>query len=896
MITKSQAIATFLNKMTHPHLARLYNLGMECQVNVSRGDGEIIKGEYNGRKWTGYTDGVTTWKSFRIPYNAMKSPTYEDKPLNFDLTEHVEGIGMSGWDWKHLVSRWVAFDFDSIIGHESGLKQDVIDKIKESVNKVDWVTTMYSTSGNGLHLYVFLDPISTSNHHEHSAVARAVLGKLSALVGYNLSNDVDCCGGNMWIWHRKMKDTKGLTIIKQGTVLKDVPQNWRDHLTVISGSRRKNLPKNIEEIDNFTLLTNSKHRVKLDDGHRMLIDYLEQSNALWWWDQDNYMLVTHTIHLKDAFVQLKLKGYFETISTGKEKGMDHNCFLFPLANGAWSVRRYTLGIQEHTSWDQDGSGWTRTYLNREMDLRGASRSSSGLEDPTSGKDGGGFVFETAKDMLSALDKLNIKTSIDYTLDRRKSRLKESKDGRIIVEISKEDSDNVDSMKGWLPKKDKFVKILNYKNTVIAESELSNHDNLIRHLITEDLKDIGWCLYSDGEWRHEPLQNVKLSLSSLGYNNQECTDILGTSVRKCWKLVNKPFQSEYPGNREWNKDGAQFRFIPTKDKEILEYDTWMKILNHCGNGLTNIIKDNKWCKMNGIVTGGQYLKCWIASMFQNPFEPLPYLFFYGKQKSGKTVFYESLSLLLTKGYKKSDLALKSQGDFNSELEGAILCVLDEVDLRSNKQAYNKIKDWVTAKDIVIHRKGLDRYQIQNTTHWVQCGNDHSECPIFPGDTRITMCYVEQLDPLKLIPRKKLVPKLESEASDFLAAVLSLEIPESNDRLNVPVIETGDKIVVQEMNRTYLESFLAECCVKANGYTIKFSEFYDRYIMWLDYNERKNWSKIKVGKYLPPQYPKGRKPQDNQFYIGNISWVGIDNIENKNKLIKQDEYLVDLVNND
>jgi hypothetical protein len=53
------------------------------------------------------------------------------------------------------------------------------------------------------------------------------------------------------------------------------------------------------------------------------------------------------------------------------------------------------------------------------------------------------------------------------------------------------------------------------------------------------------------------------------------------------------------------------------------------------------------------------------------------------------------------------------------------------------AYNKIKDWVTSKMISIRKMRTDSYSQPNTTHWVQCANHREACPIFPGDTRITM---------------------------------------------------------------------------------------------------------------------------------------------------------------
>jgi len=258
------------------------------------------------------------------------------------------------------------------------------------------------------------------------------------------------------------------------------------------------------------------------------------------------------------------------------------------------------------------------------------------------------------------------------------------------------------------------------------------------------------------------------------------------------------------------------------------------------------------------------------LLQSPDQPLPYLAFYGNQNCGKSIFHEAISLLFTKGYRKANAALESSSGFNGELEGAILCVVEEVNLRNNKTAYNKIKDWVTSSEILIHAKNQTPYHVKNTSHWVMCVNDHSFVPVFPGDTRITLCNVPDLNPMDLVPKRKLIPILEKEAPDFLAALMNLEIPESRDRLNVPVLETYDKVAVEEQNRTMLETYINEECRRADGASIKFSELYESFMQWLPTDEVGHWSKIRVGRELPPTLPKGRSRKDAQFYVGNVTW--------------------------
>lgn len=1180
MPTKTESIKNFLNIKTHSDLANLYNYNMECQVNVAQDGGERITGDYKGRQWTGWSDGLTTWKSFRVPYNAKKDPTYEDSEIKFDLAMHAEGIGMTGWNWKDRMSQWVAFDFDAITSHSKGLTVNELDTIRKSVEQIPWVTVRRSTSGKGLHLYVFLS-VPTENHDEHAALARAVLGMMSAIAGVDFSTKVDACGGNMWVWHRKMAGTEGLVLLKQGVELTEIPENWRDHLKVITGSRRKNLPQFVENPESFDELAGQRTKVPLDEDHKKLIAFLRESNAMWWWDADHHMLVTHTIHLKEAYQALSFRGVFDTIAQGTEKGADHNCFsgdteiitregvftlkelvnqepellvrdfngnmiwvkgkiqdfgiqetiglrfgdtsvirvtknhqwlyrdnttkqvdpylrkytteliegktqlplakiklgdydpegyahgfvygdgwltesriphcevalfkrdndlfslllqygtqgsqkypghgyvnmvrqlprhwkelpekstksyalgfilglvsadgfvssnvqifqsniyaldeirkiaiyaglytypirfyqngsypnakgnyalsistynlskgyfirkdhqkifkkreknnyktiscirndaklepvycavvpsyhnftlanhiitgncfAFPKRNGAWAVRRFTPGVQEHSSWVQDGNGYTKIDLNKEPDLPIVARANEGVEDPA-----GGFVFRHAELAIKAASSLGVNFDIAKWALGRSTKLKEHKDGRLIVEVEYTNQDYASDMPGWLQKGKHWIRMFQTNLSTPTEPEVGNYDDIVRHLITESGDDYGWVIKADDQWRNEPLVHVRTAIESLGFSKLEVATILGSSIFKCWKLTNLPFQPEYPGDRSWNRGAAQLRYAPSSE-DILIYPTWNKVLNHCGKGLDDAVKTNAWCRANALKTGGEYLKCWISSLIQEPREPLPYLFFYGPQNSGKSIFHEAIELLITRGYVRADTALINQQGFNGELENAIVCIIEETDLRKDKQAYNRIKDWVTSRLLPIHRKQKTPYNIPNSTHWIQCSNEGRSCPIFPGDTRIVMIYVDSLDPIELIPKKQLIPMLEKEAPYFISELLHLELPPSNDRLNIPVITTSDKLQTEQANKSLLELFIDDKCYHVTGSMIKFSEFWDKFQEWADPNLLQNWSKIRVGRELPPWAAKGRLPQTGQFYVGNISWVPKD----------------------
>jgi len=869
MPTKTEAIKNFLNDHPISSLSGLYSANMEVQVNVAQDGGERVEESFKGRQWHGWTDGAQTWKSFRIPYKAKSEPEYTDTQMSFNLADHVEGIGLTGWDWKNLVSRWVAFDFDSITNHKEALTDEQLKEIVQKVENIPWVSAFKSTSGKGIHLYIFLKAVPCKNHTEHAALARSILGLMSATAGYDFSSKVDICGGNMWIWHRKAQrsDGEGLKLIKQGGKLDEVPPNWRDHVKVITGAKRRALPQDIGDESKIEATASQYTHTPLDSDHKRLIEWLKSNNAMWWWSQDQHMLVTHTYHLKEAFIDLGFKGVYDTISTGKEKGVDYNCFCFPQRQGAWAVRRFTAGVQEHETWEQDGSGWTRCYYNQEPSLHVASRMFAGKELPK-----GGFQFDDAEAAQKTAHALGSPwDNLPAWASARSTVIREHKDGRrIVVEVERQSKDNANEMQGWVCVKDKtWQRIFNANINPITESDLGNFDDLIRHMITEQQEDYGWALCAEGRWRVEPLMHIKAALESMGFDPKECKEIVGKSVFKCWEVVNIPFVDEYPGNRKWNRSSAQLRFKPSQ-AENPKFETWLQVLNHCGASMDSAIKNMPWCANNGLVTGGDYLKCWIAALFQQPIEPLPYLFFYGPQNSGKSIFHEALQLLISNGVVRADNALISPSGFNGELAGAVLCVIEETDLQNNKVAYNRIKDWVTSRTLSIHEKGQTPYHIPNTTHWVQAANDHYACPIFAGDTRITAIFVPELDPIDLIPKRDLLYRLEQEAGDFLTEILSLEIPPSGDRLAIPVVTTNEKLSMERVNRSPLLSWLEECCFECPGNLITFAEVYNRFRDWLDVADRPKYTKIAFGRELPPKFPKGRVRGQAAEFIANLSF--------------------------
>ena len=864
---KTEAVKTFLLSTGNLHLTSLYNEDMEVQVNVAKDNGYKTGGTWLGKKWKGWTDGTTVWKSFRIPFSADYNPNYTDTELKFNLASHAEAIGMTGWDWKNKKSRWVGFDFDSIVNHkQAGLEESELEEIKNLVSDIPWVTLLKSTSGEGLHIYIHLEPVATETHTEHAALARAILSLLSAEVGCNLNNSVDICGGILWVYHRKQQGTEGFSLLKEGNLLPTslIPKNWKDHLEVTSRKRPK--VKRKKDAEKFESLFASVSEIKLEDHHKKLLKWFcvsDKEGKLfgdWWWDSDYNMLVCHTLDLVKAHKDLNMIGFFHTSSSGSS---EQNCFCFPSLGGGWVVRRHGIGTKEHLSWSVDPTGWTRCTLNEKPDIEACAKVNKGIESAK-----GEFVFPDCKSGLAALEnygvtELNIPEAVSWS--KRKFYIKHKSDDKLLVSLDAFDQDDEEAMGdcGFLKVKKRWESVIYHHK---PDKEVQAPDYLIRHLVSKD-SEAGWFIRINNSWISHSKSNVSTVLTSQ-MSNKDIDQAMGKALLNPWFLVNKPFEPEYIGGRQWNREAASFSVQPEEGT----YDTWLSVLEHCGSSLDAYVEKDSWCLDNGVETGSDYLAYWIANMFQRPNEPLPYLFFVGEENTGKSTLHEGLKTLFKKGkgYVRADQALTSKGNFNGELEGAVLCVVEETNLTQNKEANNRLKDWVTGKTISIRPMYVSPFDIDNTTHWIQCANDASYCTVMPGDTRIVVIHVNAIE--SEIPKILFLKKLEDERAAFLNYILNIDLPAPAGRLAIPCLSTSDKEELESYNSSSLERFMKESVFVRKGNLVYFDDFYQAFQDWLPGEERHNWTVARVSREYPKSKPycKGRYGDLNRTALGNISF--------------------------
>lgn len=132
--------------------------------------------------------------------------------------------------------------------------------------------------------------------------------------------------------------------------------------------------------------------------------------------------------------------------------------------------------------------------------------------------------------------------------------------------------------------------------------------------------------------------------------------------------------------------------------------------------------------------------WIAHMIQHP-EILPHwgILHYtnGTQGVGRTTFCEILKALLGR-YCASGVNIHAllEGQFNSELAGAVLATCDEVREGDNSQyrLANRLKAMITEPVRSVNVKYGAKYEEWNACRWFVCSNHDNPLPIDEHDRR------------------------------------------------------------------------------------------------------------------------------------------------------------------
>lgn len=388
---------------------------------------------------------------------------------------------------------------------------------------------------------------------------------------------------------------------------------------------------------------------------------------------------------------------------------------------------------------------------------------------------------------------------------------------------------------------------------IQDSEVGPPDDLMVFVRSEDGGKGSWKLRdATGAWSWVNRGDVEVAAEAKGLN---AVQTVGAAMHYPFTINAEPFQPRILPGRRWNESNARFAVEPKEGK----HPTWDQLIRVVGRGLDSDLEASEWARKNGIKTGADYLRAWLSTMLQNPKSRRAYLFLYSREQgTGKSLFFESVKILIGDAVVKGNRALLSEGGFNGELRRAVLVYSEEVNLGGSgrSKVYNRIKDWSLSLNMSIHVKGGTVFEVPNVMSFGHAANDPRYCPVFEGDDRITMLRVEPARADERTTKEDLEKRLRAEAPAFLYSLLNDPTPTSKGRYVVPPISTEAKRQQAKASRDELQVWMSD---HPEWITLGDIELQDTFRNYLELRglDKKWWSPSRIMGSLPEQGDKARQ---------------------------------------
>lgn len=206
--------------------------------------------------------------------------------------------------------------------------------------------------------------------------------------------------------------------------------------------------------------------------------------------------------------------------------------------------------------------------------------------------------------------------------------------------------------------------------------------------------------------------------------------------------------------------------------------------------------------------------WLAYNVQNPGRKIRWAYLIkGIQGDGKSLLGTVLGLAM--GQENIILiSPKVLGtDFNHWAEGHCVGVLEEVRLAGHNRhdILNAIKPNITNDHVPIHRKGVDEYNILNTTNYIAFTNHADALPVEMDDRRYAIVFTPFDSREQLLARvgegyfDELHDAIYAEPGEIRSWLLGVDLTGFDPNGSAPM--TADKMSMVEMNKSD-EELLAE----------------------------------------------------------------------------------------
>jgi hypothetical protein len=815
-----EGMTQFLNARVaeSPYLIPKWSQDLESQVLVHEGSNAI--GE------TTWTDGSEVWFQHRWPYKAGTAPFYKDKPLTFSPGTHLRRFGSTWWNYKAKRSVAVALDIDLEDEHAKSTTTVTPAQLSELIGKLgklDYLTLVRSSGGGGVHIYCFFDENDqpeAANHNEHTQVAKALIAKISDDIGYDLNQHMDAKGVVFWLWScDSPADHAGYELIKEQTQSlgsKDLEGYRSAGLASPNASKKmRGFTDSGEEVES-TEVGGGYKEYDLEPWHTQFLKDLEDEGYGFHWEAAYKMAHTHTCAILAVLEKYKAagkpaKGLFTTVSKGNDKTKP-NCYITPRPGGVFQCKRFGTATAETALWQtRDDDTWC--FINTETPVLIV------LKKFATSYDGTKMVFEPSR-LEEAMQVFGHTLGPSHLNIPEAIRVHLKKDGTFYAAFK-----GTGNFEGWKAGKEQFTRTLplTHKKATFDKSLLEEADDFVRHIVTPNHDPYGWALKTADAWvTYKSYDSIAVIVRQAFGKDADSVKV--EMMKNPWILHHLPFGPEYPEGRLWNKIAPQLKYEPAE--KPAPHPHWDMIFTHLGRSLDATVAKTQWCQRWGIHTGADYLRAWVVAMIKEPFQQLPYLFFYGPQNSGKSQFHESIAMLLTRGVESIGTALASGAGYNAEIANAVVGFVEEKDLSVVRDtSYARIKEWSTARMMQIHPKGHTPYQQKNSLHMVHMANHSTACPMEDGDTRITAVLVSPIE--ALIPKQQFEEALEAEAPAFIRTLLTINLPKSHERYRVPMLATEHKRDLEEINQSPFEEFCNGVLYPCRGHSICVKDLYEMY---------------------------------------------------------------------
>lgn len=289
-----------------------------------------------------------------------------------------------------------------------------------------------------------------------------------------------------------------------------------------------------------------------------------------------------------------------------------------------------------------------------------------------------------------------------TLESMEKYIKDNTEFSTIKLTIKEPNHSFIMPEDFVPKKRDFY------NEIKKEFELVNC-KVGAEFICDKHNDFN--VYSDHSFKvlHDELSYINEEGKSVSFISTWFKDAFKRKYDKYDSFPKDELCPSYVYNM-WEKFPVQLMPSVTNEKTKLGLD-WF--LNHI-----NVMVDYNEIHAN-------FVKMWIAQMFQYPENKSIHLIFVGLEGSGKgtfTRFFETLMGGAHRCWECTDPQEHIFGKFNDMMKKAFLVILNEADKSGTYNANNKMKALITEPTINIQPKGKTSFTMKSCHRWMSFSNN------------------------------------------------------------------------------------------------------------------------------------------------------------------------------